>query len=139
MLKCYVNSHYFTRRVFGSMPNNMLDELIADYQGIVAANGGRYRADWFLRFIGLESFSDYREGRRLQNYRGQPPLSEGAFKILQILVKDAAENLEKFNIQHQIELNNSEDQQNLLANLMVIILLELALSLNLRLKKYIPP
>jgi len=53
-------THYFTRRLFGSMRNNLLDELIADYQGIVAANGGRYRADWFLRFVGLESFPDYR-------------------------------------------------------------------------------
>lgn len=131
--------HYFTRRVFGSMRNNMLDELIADYQGIVAANGGRYRADWFLRFIGLEAFPEYRQGGRLQNYRGQPPLSDGAFKILQILVKDAAENLEKFNIQHQIELNNSKNQQNLLANLMTINLLELALNLNLTLKKNKPP
>lgn len=74
------------------MRNNMRDELIADYQGIVAANGGRYRADWFLRFIGLEAFPEYRQGGRLQNYRGQPPLSDGAFKILQVLVKDAAEN-----------------------------------------------
>jgi len=126
--------HYFTRRVFGSMRNNMLDELIADYQGIVAANGGRYHAKWFLRFIGLEAFPEYRQGGRLQNYRGQPPLSDGAFKILQILVKDAAENLEKFNIQHQIELNNSENQQNLLANLMALNLLELALNLNYKLK-----
>ena len=88
-----------------------------------------------MQFIALESFPDYREGRRLQNYRGQPPLSDGAFKILQILVKDAAENLEKFNIQHQRELNNSEIQQNLLANLMTINLLELALDLNFKLKK----
>jgi hypothetical protein len=131
--------HYFTRRVFGSMRNNMIDELIADYQGIVAANGGRYRADWLLRFIGLESFPDYREGRRLQNYRGQPPLSDGAFKILQILVKDAAENLEKFNIPHHIELNNSENQQKFLANLMTINLLKWAVDLNFKLKKYRPP
>jgi len=131
--------HYFTRRVFGTMRNNMLDELIADYQGIVAANNGRYRADWFLRFIGLEAFPEYRQGGRLQNYRGQPPLSDGAFKILQVLVKDAAENLENFNIQHQIELNNSENQQKLLANLMAINLLELALDLNFKLKENRPP
>jgi hypothetical protein len=54
---------------------------------------GPYRADWFLRFVGLESFPAYREGGRLQNYRGAPPLSEGAFRALQGLVKDAAENL----------------------------------------------
>jgi hypothetical protein len=88
-------THYFTRRVFNSMRNNLLDELIADYRGIVAATG-TYKADWFLHFLGLESFPHYREGGRLQNYRGQPPLSDGAFKILQKLVKAAAENLEAF-------------------------------------------
>jgi len=32
-------THYFTRRVFGSMRNNVLDELIADYCGIVKGSG----------------------------------------------------------------------------------------------------
>jgi hypothetical protein len=118
--------HYFTRRVFGAMRNNMLDELIADYQGIVAANGGRYRADWFLRFIGLEAFPNYRQGGRLQNYRGKPPLSDDAFKILQVLVKDAAENLERLNIQHRLELNNPENQARLLSSLTSLSLVELA-------------
>jgi endonuclease III len=31
----------------------------------------------------------------MQNYRGQPPLSNGAFRVLQRLVKAAAENLER--------------------------------------------
>ena len=86
-------THYFTRRVFNSMRNNLLDEFIADYRGIVAATGS-YKADWFLRFMGLESFPSYREGGRMENYRGQ--LSDGAFKILQRLVKSAAKNLEDF-------------------------------------------
>lgn len=68
--------HYLTRRLFNSMQNNLLDELIADYWGIVVATG-EYRADWFLRFLGLESFPQYRQGGRLENYRGQPPLSPG--------------------------------------------------------------
>jgi hypothetical protein len=88
-------THYFTRRLFGSMRNNLLDELIADYRGIVAALG-YYRADWFLHFLGLESYPHYREGGRMQNYRGQPPLGDRAFTILQKLVKAAAENLERF-------------------------------------------
>jgi hypothetical protein len=118
--------HYFTRRVFGSMRNNMLDELIADYQGIAAVNGGRYRADWFMQFIGLESFPDYREGGRLQNYRGQPPLSDGAFSILQILVKQAAHNLEKFNSLHFSELGTPENRARLLTVLSSLTLEELA-------------
>lgn len=124
--------HYFTKRVFGAMRNNMLDELIADYQGITTTNNGYYRADWFLRFIGLESFPNYREGGRLQNYRGQPPLSDGAFKILQVLVKNAAENLEKFNIQHRLSLNTHELQANLLANLTSLTLVELATEFKLQ-------
>jgi hypothetical protein len=88
-------THYITRRWFGSMRNNILDEIIADYRGIVATLG-YYRADWFLRFVGLEAFPAYRSGGRLENYRGDPPLSTGAFIVLQRLVKAAAENLAQF-------------------------------------------
>jgi hypothetical protein len=88
-------AHYLTRRLFGSMRNNALDELIADYAGLVGATG-HFRADWFLRFIGLEGFPHYRAGARLDLYRGKPPLSDGAFRILQAVVERAARNLERF-------------------------------------------
>lgn len=88
-------AHYFTRRLFGSMRNNALDELIADYAGMAGAIG-RFRADWFLRFVGLEDFPRYRAGARLDLYRGDPPLSDGAFRILQGLLVAAAGNLERF-------------------------------------------
>ncbi len=88
-------THYFTRHVLSSMRNNLLDELIADYMGVTAA-AGRFRADWLLWFFGLESFPIYREGARLQNYRGNPPLSDRAFAVLQKLVVAAAANLETF-------------------------------------------
>lgn len=87
-------AHYFTRRLFGSMRNNLLDELIADYAGIVACEG-RYRADWFLRFVGLHKYPNFHPGGRLSIYRGDPPLSDGAFKVLQGLVVRAAAHLEK--------------------------------------------
>ena len=86
-------THYFTRRLFGSMKNALLDELLADYAGLVAATG-RFRSDWFLRFLGLEAYPSYRAGGRLENYAGQPPLSPGAVRILHALVKAAAERLE---------------------------------------------
>ncbi|MEO1085679.1 MAG: hypothetical protein AAFY88_15675, partial [Acidobacteriota bacterium] len=88
-------THYFTRRVFGSMRANLLDELLCDYAGIVAAEG-RFRGDWFLRFIGLEDYPEYRRGGRLENYLGDPPLSDGAFRALQTLVVRATRNLERF-------------------------------------------
>ena len=78
-------THYFTRRLFGSMRNNLLDELIADYAGITAALG-HFRADWCLRFLTA----------RLEIYRGKPPLSDGAFRVLPALLEAAAENLERF-------------------------------------------
>ncbi|HEX2225086.1 MAG TPA: hypothetical protein VHN15_12865, partial [Thermoanaerobaculia bacterium] len=56
---------------------------------------GRFRADWFLRFMGLEDPSGYRPGGRLENYREKPPLSDGAFAVLQSLVRSAARNLEE--------------------------------------------
>ena len=95
-------THYFTLRVFGAMHNLLLDELLADYAGIVAANGA-YRADWFLRFLGLEAEHDYREGGRLQNYRGTPALSAGAFRILQQLARRAAVGVEAFDQRHAAE------------------------------------
>jgi hypothetical protein len=120
-------THYFTRRLFGSMRNNLLDEAIADYRGIVATVK-RYRADWFLRFLGLESFPNYREGGRLQNYRGQPPLSENAFKILQALIKDSAENLERFDREYGNQFNSANTQSLMLTALSCLTLEELASS-----------
>lgn len=97
-------THYFTKRLFGSMRNNVLDELLADYRGIVAAIG-HYRHDWFLRFMGLESFPDYRPGGRLENYRGN--LSEGSFKVLQSLVVEAAKNLKIFELQQTSRVSSA--------------------------------
>jgi hypothetical protein len=78
-------THYLTRRLFGSMRNNVLDEILADYAGITAA-AGRFRADWLLRFLGA----------RLDLYRGDPPLTDGAFRILRVLLEAAAENIERW-------------------------------------------
>ncbi len=86
-------THYFTRRLFGAMSNNVLDELIADWAGITAVTP-TFRADWFLRFVGLEAFPAYRLGARLDIYRGKPPLSDRAFTILQALLHQAAHHLE---------------------------------------------
>ena len=90
------STHYFTRRVFSSMRNNLLDEILADYCGVVTATG-RFRPDWMLRFFGLEHFPHYRSGARLENYKGKPALSAGAFLVLQKLVKQAIDNLGAMN------------------------------------------
>jgi hypothetical protein len=82
-------THYFTRRLFGSMRNNLLDELIADYAGITAATGS-FHAGWCVRFLTA----------RLDIYRGTPPLSDGAFRVLPALVTAAAGSLERFEARH---------------------------------------
>jgi hypothetical protein len=88
-------AHYVTRRLLHSMRNNLLDELIADYTGIVAA-AGRFIGDWLLIFMGVEHPQHFRAGGRLGNYRGDPPLSDGAFVMLQTLARRACLNLEAF-------------------------------------------
>ena len=45
--------------------------------------------------MGIAAFPEYTPGGRLQNYKGDPPLSDRAFRIIQSLVKAAAENLEQ--------------------------------------------
>jgi hypothetical protein len=87
-------THSFTRHALGSMRKSLLDELVADYMGMVEALGA-FSAAHFLRFMGLEAYPRYREGGRLQNYRGSPPLSDAAMAILPAVVKAAAENLER--------------------------------------------
>jgi hypothetical protein len=85
-------AHYATRRLLGSMRMNLFDEILADYMGIAAALG-YYRSSWFLRFMGLEGHQ-HDEPKRTEYYRGDPPLSDGAFEILERIVKRASQNLE---------------------------------------------
>jgi hypothetical protein len=88
-------AHYVTRQALGTMRNSILDEVIADYIGIVSATG-RYRGDWFLRFLGLESAATCRATGRIHTYRGEPPLSDRAFAILQDVIRQAVRQLEAF-------------------------------------------
>lgn len=119
------STHYFTRRVFGAMQNRLMDEVMADYRGICAVQG-RFRADWFMRFMGLESYPRYRPGGRLENYRGDPPLSEGAFRLLQALVHAAAKNLEDFDSATAVQVQGLERRAYTMAALSTLTLEELA-------------
>lgn len=100
-------AHYFTRRLFGSMRANLHDELLADYAGLVAAFG-RFEAARFLRLLGFDPGFDpdtepdaapeevLLPGARAAIYRGEPPLSDGAFAVVLTLVGRAAERVEAF-------------------------------------------
>lgn len=85
--------HYFTLVAFGVMRNNLFDELLADFAGL-ARMYGRYDAGMALRFLGLESYPNYRSGGRFENYLKTPPITAEAASILQGIVVRAARNVE---------------------------------------------
>ena len=114
-------THYFTRRALGSMRNNLLDELIADYAGLVATLG-RFESDWFLRFLGLEDYPRYRIGGRLDAYRGDPPLSEGAFSVLQAVVVEAAVAVEA--VDHELPAEAGHEYKRRLIRALTCLTLE---------------
>jgi hypothetical protein len=98
-------THYFTYRVFGAMRNNVLDELIADFVGLVRSFG-TYRPDLARHFFGLESYPAYRESGRLETYRGKPPLSDDAFKILRRMAYESVANLDRVASVHRDRLGD---------------------------------
>jgi uncharacterized protein DUF7005 len=71
--------HYLTLRLSGAMRSHFLDELLADYAGLVAAFG-RYEPALALRFLGIDRLPEIRPDGRLVNYRGA--LSDGALAVL---------------------------------------------------------
>ena len=83
--------HYLTLRLAGGIRSHLLDELVADYAGLVAAFG-RYEAGLALRFLGLDRLPEVRPEGRLAVYRGK--LSDGAVAVLARLVERAARALE---------------------------------------------
>jgi hypothetical protein len=119
------STHYFTRRIFGLMRNNLLDEIIADYIGITVACGS-FRADWLLQFLGLEDYPNYREGGRLQNYLASASLSVDATIVLYRLVEAAARNLERFDRRYPVNLKNGPDRAALITALTNFTIEELA-------------
>jgi hypothetical protein len=82
--------HYLTLRLAGMIRSHLLDELVADFAGLVAAFG-RYDADLALRFLGLDQLPRIRPDGRLAVYRGD--LSDGAVAVLARLVERAARRL----------------------------------------------
>ena len=91
-------AHYFTRRLFNRMSNSLHDEIVADFVGMVAATG-RFRADWLLRFMGVDTAHGVRAEGRLNNYRGNPRLSDAAFAVLASLLVRIAVTLETWHVE----------------------------------------
>lgn len=74
-------THYFIYRLCGALRTSVVDELVADFAGLVRALG-QYRTDLARRFLGLEGFPRYRAGGRLEYYQRHAPLSPEAFRVL---------------------------------------------------------
>ncbi len=117
-------THLHTLKTYGSMNNNMFDELISDYMGITKVLG-KFNSDWFLQFVGLENYPKYREGGRLQNYVNKPKLSKEAIIILRTLVRNAAMNLEFFDEKLGFPINGF-DRINRLNSICSLDLVELS-------------
>jgi hypothetical protein len=84
-------THYATQRVFGAMSLNLLDETIADFMGMTYALG-EFRAEHFLRFLGLEDWPLVRADGRAPTYAAE--LSPAAFELLAAVTVRAARRLE---------------------------------------------
>lgn len=117
-------THYFTHRFLGSAQNHLLDEFIADYMGIVAATG-KYRADWFLCFMGLENYPAFRSEGRLTNYLKNQEISETAFNSLKTYIKNAAKNVEQFGEKHK-DIYSAQGRYEMLLKLTKTNLIQLA-------------
>jgi hypothetical protein len=82
--------HYLTLRHHGKIRSHLLDELLADFCGLVDATG-RYDAPLALRFLGLRAGEPARSGGRWEIYRGGLP--DAALPALARLVARASESL----------------------------------------------
>lgn len=88
-------AHYLTARVFGRLQRNVLEELVADFAGLIEAFG-EYGANLARAFLGIEALPRVRPGGRLANYRGSPPLSDEAFAVQARLASEAIDVLAAF-------------------------------------------
>ena len=100
-------THQYTLQKYGIASNNLHDELIADYVGIVLANGA-FEEEWMLTFLGLENFPHYREGARFQNYIGEIAVNSKDFKVLAEIIKKAIKNIALMDKKLNVLLNSLE-------------------------------
>ena len=82
-------THYFTKQTYGITNNILHDEIIADFVGMYEAFGS-YKAEWFLRFMGIIGGS----GNRLIFYTKDLP--ENVRKAVAGAAETAAYGLESW-------------------------------------------
>ena len=80
-------THYFTRQTYGKTNNILHDEVMADFIGMYEAFGF-YKAEWFLRFMGIIEGS----GKRLSFYTKELPVRvQKAVSRIAVLSSNALE------------------------------------------------
>jgi hypothetical protein len=84
--------HYLTYRLAGMIRSNILDELLADFAGLIAGTG-RYDPRVALRCLGIAPDGTLSPDSRLLIYRGT--LSDSALRVVATLAARAAEHLER--------------------------------------------
>jgi hypothetical protein len=84
--------HYLTYRLAGMIRSNVLDELLADFAGLVAGTG-RYDPRLALRCLGVAPDGSPSSDSRLLIYRGA--LSDSALRVVATLAIRATEHLER--------------------------------------------
>ena len=87
------STHYVARRLFPQLKFGLQDELIADFAGIVQATG-KFTANMFLTFMGLENFPAYRAGGRFENYQKELQVSGESLSAVEKLLVESAGHLE---------------------------------------------
>ncbi|NVO58358.1 hypothetical protein HW561_21460 [Rhodobacteraceae bacterium B1Z28] len=101
-------AHYFTRRVCGQMRNDLYDELMADYAGLVAATG-QFDAELFLMMIGLTPDRALQPQARARIYLDQN-LTPAAERGMLRLLAHAASVLDRLHRDHIVpRLGTSSD------------------------------
>ncbi|MFV2071590.1 MAG: hypothetical protein ACC742_02920 [Thermoanaerobaculales bacterium] len=118
-------THFFALRAFGSLRHDLLEELVADFVGLARTLGG-YRQELALRFLGLEEYPHFRRGGRLEVYRGDPPLSDAAFKLLQRVAWMGCNNLTTVAAEHPDLVGGTGGLANLVTALTTLPLAALA-------------
>jgi hypothetical protein len=87
-------THYMTKRVFGVMQLNILDEIIADWAGTTLVFG-KFDAALFIHMFGIEPSGDASETGRVHEYTSTLREFPDALSILYRLTEKAAHQLQQ--------------------------------------------
>jgi hypothetical protein len=115
--------HYLTYRLSGLIRSNVLDELVADFAGLVGATGA-YSRNLALRFLGLHDYPSIPEGSRLRVYRTS--LSDAQLDVVAALACKATTHLEECAARWGQRLRDLTVLSSVIVGLMAVSVEELA-------------